>query len=141
MFGRAVVQAVSRRFPTAEARVRARVWSFGIYGEQSGAGVVFLRVFRFPLPIFTPSTALQSPSSITRIWYNRPIIAAVPSGLSVTPLRILIIVQMAGQDPLFGRSTHCKASIYIGQHKHRNKNVMLRVGFETTITEFELLKI
>jgi hypothetical protein len=36
-----------------------------------GAG--FLRVFRFPLPILIPPTALHS-SSMIRGWYNRPII-------------------------------------------------------------------
>jgi hypothetical protein len=52
----------------------------------------FLRVFRFPLPIFIPLIAPQSPSSLTRRWYNRPVVAAVPSGLSLTPLRIIIII-------------------------------------------------
>jgi hypothetical protein len=45
---RAIAQAVSRRLPTAAARVRARVWSGGICGGQSGVGVGFLRVLRFP---------------------------------------------------------------------------------------------
>jgi hypothetical protein len=52
--GRAIAQAVSRWLPTAAARVRARVWSSGIYGGQTGAGAGFLRVLRFPLPIFIP---------------------------------------------------------------------------------------
>jgi hypothetical protein len=30
MMGRAIAQAVSRRLPTAEARVKIRVWSCGI---------------------------------------------------------------------------------------------------------------
>jgi hypothetical protein len=42
ILGRAVAQAVSRWFPTAAARVRARVWSCGICGGQSGAGAGFL---------------------------------------------------------------------------------------------------
>jgi hypothetical protein len=58
--GGAIVQAVSRWRPTAAARVRARVWSSGIYGGQSCAGAGFLRVLRFPLPIFIPP---NSPSS------------------------------------------------------------------------------
>jgi hypothetical protein len=58
--GRAVAQAVSRWLPTAAARVRARVWSSGICGGQSGAGAGFLRVFRVPLPTFIPPI---SPSS------------------------------------------------------------------------------
>jgi hypothetical protein len=42
--GRAIVQAVSRWLPTAAARIRARVWSSGICGGQSSAGVGILRV-------------------------------------------------------------------------------------------------
>jgi hypothetical protein len=45
------------RLPTAAARVRARGSSCGIYGGQSGTRVGFLRVFRFPLPIFSPPNA------------------------------------------------------------------------------------
>jgi hypothetical protein len=85
--GRAIAQAVSRWLPTAAGRVRARVWSCGICGGQSGAGAGFLRVLRFPLPIFIPPIAPQSPLSIIWGLYNRPEVAAVPSGLSSTPLR------------------------------------------------------
>jgi hypothetical protein len=85
--GRAIAQAVSRWLPTAAARVRARVWSCGICGGQSGAGAGFFRVPRFPLPIFIPPIARQSPSSIIWGLYNRPEVAAIPSWLSPTPLR------------------------------------------------------
>jgi hypothetical protein len=57
--GRAIAQAVSRWLPTAAARVRARVWSSGICGGQSGAGAGFLRVLRFTLPIFIPPKILH----------------------------------------------------------------------------------
>jgi hypothetical protein len=89
MQGRAIAQAVSPCLPTAAARVRARIWSRGICGGQSGAGAGFLRVIRFPLPNFMPLIAPQSPSYI--IWgsYNRTVVASVPSGLSLTPLRII----------------------------------------------------
>jgi hypothetical protein len=53
------------------------VWSSGICGGQSGAGADFLRVLRFPLPIFIPPIAPQSPSPIIWGWYNRPEVAAV----------------------------------------------------------------
>jgi hypothetical protein len=86
--GRVIAQAVSRRLPTAAARVRALVWLCGICGGQSGAGAGFLRVLRFPPPIFIPPIAPQSPSSVIWGWYNRPVVAAVPSGLSLTPQRI-----------------------------------------------------
>jgi hypothetical protein len=88
--GRAIAQAVSRWLSTAAARVRARVWSCGICGGQSGAGAGFLRVLRFPLPIFIPPISPQSPSSIIWGLYNRPVVAAVPSGLSPTPLTTII---------------------------------------------------
>jgi hypothetical protein len=78
--GRAVAQAVSRWLATAAARVRARVWSCEICG---GAG--FLRLLRFPLPIFIPPIAPQSPSYIIWSLYNRPEVAAVLSELSPTP--------------------------------------------------------
>jgi hypothetical protein len=54
-----------------------RIWSSGICGGQSGTGAGFLRVLRFPLPIFIPPIAPQSPSSIIWGWYNRPEVAAV----------------------------------------------------------------
>jgi hypothetical protein len=76
-YGRAIAQAVSHWLPTAAVRVRARVWSCELCGGQSGTGAGFLRVLRFPTPIFIPPIAPQS-----------PVVAAVPSGLSLTPLRI-----------------------------------------------------
>jgi hypothetical protein len=66
--GRAIVQAVSLRLPTATARVRAHFRSCGICGEQSGTGAGFHRVLGLPLPILFPPTAPHS-------WggYNRPV--------------------------------------------------------------------
>jgi hypothetical protein len=59
---------------------------------QRGAGAGFLQVILFPLPVFILPIAPQSPSSIIWGWYSRPEVAAVPSGLSLTPLRIIIII-------------------------------------------------
>jgi hypothetical protein len=64
----------------------------GFVVDKVALGQVFLRVFLFPLPIFIPPTALQSPSSIIWGCYNRPIVAKGPSGLSLTPLIIIIII-------------------------------------------------
>jgi hypothetical protein len=68
--GSSIAQAVSRRLPTAAARVRSKFRSCGISGGLSGTGAGFLRVLRFPLPILIPPTAPHS-SSIIRGWYNR----------------------------------------------------------------------
>jgi hypothetical protein len=65
-------QAISRRLPTAAARVRAHVRSCGICGGQSGTGAGFLRLRLFPLPILIPPIARRSSSTI-RGWYNAPI--------------------------------------------------------------------
>jgi hypothetical protein len=83
--GGAIARAISRRLPTTAAWVQVQIRSCGICGEQSGTGAGFLRVLRFPLPIPSSPIAPQSPSAIIRGWLNRPIVAAVPSGLSLTP--------------------------------------------------------
>jgi hypothetical protein len=72
MIGRAIAQAVSRRFPTAAARVRDGFRSSGIFGGQSGTGVGFLQVLPFPLPIRIPPIVPQSSSSVIWGQYNRP---------------------------------------------------------------------
>jgi hypothetical protein len=72
LLGRVIAQAVSRRFPTAAARIRGRIRLCGIYGGQSGNGAGFLRVLWFPLSILIPSTAPHS-SSVIRGWYSRPV--------------------------------------------------------------------
>jgi hypothetical protein len=90
--GLAIAQAVSRWLPTTVARVRALVLSCGICGGQSGAAAGFLQVLRFPVPIFIPQIAPESPSSIIWGWYNRSIVSAVPNGLSLAPLIIITII-------------------------------------------------
>jgi hypothetical protein len=44
--------------------------------------------------LFIPPIAPQSPSSIIWGLYNRPEVATVPSGLSSTPLIIIIIIKI-----------------------------------------------
>jgi hypothetical protein len=82
-----ILRTVSNTVISAAARVRARVWSCRICGGQSGVGACFLPVLRFPLPIFIPPVAPQSPSSIIWGLYNRPEVAAVSKDL-VPPHKI-----------------------------------------------------
>jgi hypothetical protein len=85
VLGRAVAQAVSRRLPTVEARVWARVRSRRICGGQSGIGAGFLRVLRFPLLSIPPISPHSSSSIIIRGWYSRPNSGLSNSGLGSTP--------------------------------------------------------
>jgi hypothetical protein len=58
--GRSTAKEFSRRLPTTEARLRSQVKSCGICGGQSGTGVRFFRVLRFPLPFLIAHTAPYS---------------------------------------------------------------------------------
>jgi hypothetical protein len=80
-YGRAIAQAVSRWLPIAAARVRARVSQVGC-GGQGGAGAGFLRVLRFPLPIFIPPNSPSSSQSAGAGTIGHSV-ADVPSGPSL----------------------------------------------------------
>jgi hypothetical protein len=112
--GRTIAPAVSRQLPTAAVRVRVWVRSCGICGGQSVTGAGFLLVFRFPLPILVPPIAPQSPSSIIWGWYNRPVAAAVPSGLSLTTLRIIIKKQFQ----LFSSDSSSPLAMHVKSHRN-----------------------
>jgi hypothetical protein len=43
----------------------------------------------------SPVIFIRPPSSVFWGWYSRPAVAAVPSGLSLTPLRVIIILVVA----------------------------------------------
>jgi hypothetical protein len=60
--GRAIAQAVSRRLPTAAARVQTRVGTWDYVMGKSVAGAGFLRELRFPLPIYITVCSPQSSS-------------------------------------------------------------------------------
>jgi hypothetical protein len=77
--GRAIAQAVSRRLPTAAARVVSNpglvMWDFVM--DNSGAGANFLRELRFPLHNLHSICFSTIIFTITRGWHNRPGVAAV----------------------------------------------------------------
>jgi hypothetical protein len=75
----------------AAAQVRARVWSSGICGGQSGVEVGFLRVLRFLLPIFIPpnSPFLKSPGAGT----IDQLVVDVPIGPSLDSTPTMRIVE------------------------------------------------
>jgi hypothetical protein len=77
--GRAIAQAVSHRGGPGSVPGLAS----GICSEQSGAGAGFLRVLRFPLPIFIPPNFPSSQSSSAGTIGHS--VADVPSGPSSTP--------------------------------------------------------
>jgi hypothetical protein len=60
-------------FPPLRSGVRDRVCHVGFCGGQSGAGVGFLRVLRFPLPVFIPPILQKLSSSIIKVKHNRPL--------------------------------------------------------------------
>jgi hypothetical protein len=80
-----------------------------------------------PLPNFIPPTPPQSPSSIIWGWYNRPIVTAIPSGLSLAPLRIIkkqikiIVITEYEQGSIFMEAAidicDVRSSQYLPAHK------------------------
>jgi hypothetical protein len=59
-------------------------------GDEVVLGQAFSEYFGFPCQ--SSPIVPQSASSIIRGWYNKPVVAAVPSGLSLTPIIIIIII-------------------------------------------------
>jgi hypothetical protein len=58
-----------------------------LWWAKVALGQVFCEYFGFPCQ--SSPIAPQSTSSVIWSWYNGPIVAAVPSGFSLTPLRII----------------------------------------------------
>jgi hypothetical protein len=80
---RAIAQVVSRRLPTAVARVWSQVRSCGIYDGKNGIEAGFFRVLSFPTPILiSPSFSIHFSSGAGTIGQ---LVADVPSWLSLTP--------------------------------------------------------
>jgi hypothetical protein len=117
-FGRAIAQAVSRRLPTAAARVQTRVWSCRILwwtkvakGQVSPAN---LHSICFSTIIFT----------ITRGWHNRPGVAAVAIA---SQTKIIIIVALQTQSLLLENwfKDHLNWSNFLFQERIRGDNYRL----------------
>jgi hypothetical protein len=85
LLGRAVAQAVSRRLPTAAARVLAQVRSCGFVVDKVALGQVFSEYFRFPcqLSFHRLLHIHHHPSSVAGTMGQ--LAADVKSGLSLTP--------------------------------------------------------
>jgi hypothetical protein len=80
--GSAIAQTVSRKLPTAAARIRSHVKSCGICGGQSGTAEGILRVLSFPCQIsFHQMLHTQLSSGAFTVGQ---LVADVPSGLSFT---------------------------------------------------------
>jgi hypothetical protein len=76
--GRAIAQAVSRRLPTAAARVQTRIWSCGIlWWTKVALGQVFSENFGLPCHLHSICFSTMI-FTVTRGWHNRPGVAAVP---------------------------------------------------------------
>jgi hypothetical protein len=87
--GRAIAQAVSRWFPTAAARVRARVWQVVIVVDKVALGQVFSEYFGFPCQ-----------SSFHQILHHHNHLGQVQIGYSVAdvlsgPSSILTIIRQS----------------------------------------------
>jgi hypothetical protein len=93
--GRAIAQAVTLRFPTAEARVQAQVSHVGFVVNKVALGQFLSEYFgflskfsfRFPLQILIPTTAphSSSSSSSSSSGTTDQLVADVPSGFNLTP--------------------------------------------------------
>jgi hypothetical protein len=97
----------------------------------------FLRVLRFPLPIFIPPVSRQSPSPIICGWYNRPVVAAVPRDSVSTPTKNKIKKLVSSREwrsvMYFLRLIHSATSLtemYRGKAKQiRERDVKMLANF------------
>jgi hypothetical protein len=106
--GRAIAQAVSSTAAVRGSRPVLVMWNFVVDKVALGAG--FLRVLRFPLPIYIPPIAPKIIIYHLEL-YNRPEVAAVPNGLSPTPP----IIKIKNNTTRKVSGTHfCKAGYRFG---------------------------
>jgi hypothetical protein len=82
--GRTIAQAVSRWLPTAAAQVRARVRACGICGGQMTLGQVFSGYFGFPCQSLFHQLLHNHHHLSSGAGTIGQLVAAVPSGLSLT---------------------------------------------------------
>jgi hypothetical protein len=70
---RAIAQVVSRRLPTAAARVRTRSGNVGFVVAKVALGQVFYEYFGFPCQFSFYQLLRNHPHLIIRGWDNRPV--------------------------------------------------------------------
>jgi hypothetical protein len=143
MKGRAIAQAVSRRLPTAAARVQTRVWSCGILWWTE---VALLRTSVSPanLHFICFSTIIFT---FTRGWHNKPGVAAVPIAsqtrikknrnpcLSVFMLIAVVILTVKHMGHLRVRRNNSDDSSL----RSKRQNEFIDVGLTYQINLFSLL--
>jgi hypothetical protein len=84
--GRAIAQVVSCWLPTVVAQAQNRSGHVGFVVDKVALGQFLLKYFGSPANIHSTNC---STISIIWGWYNRPVVATITSGVSLTPLRII----------------------------------------------------
>jgi hypothetical protein len=129
MSGRGIAQAVSRWLPTAADRVRDRVWSTGNCDWQSGDEAGFIRVLRFPLPIFIPpnSSFSQSPGAGT-IGQKWPTCRVGPVWTPTPTMRIkkkIAYVCDKSENLIFHHRIYQLSQLWVLSAQRQNRNITL----------------
>jgi hypothetical protein len=83
-FGRVIVQVVSRRLPTAPARIQTQIRLCGICVDKETLGQAFSEYFGLPCE-FSSHRLLHTHHLSSGAGTIGQLVAYVPSGLSLTP--------------------------------------------------------
>jgi hypothetical protein len=108
----------------------------GFVVNKVALGQVFSEYFCLPLPIFIPPIALHSQSSINWGLYSRPGVTAVPNGLSLIPIIIIIIIKCVRRENIWNteRGVKIKMVLYnVNCSKAAQWRILLLIILITTI--------